>query len=542
MGREAQPPHSRLTPRLEADLHRINFYRFCQLLEKLNPDRPLMGSTSHPGDDPVRFAPHPGMGFPASELKAVEYDEDNDSKPPLIRTTFMGMYGVDSPLPTAYLDDITQRREGHEALQGFLDIFSHRILTQFYRIWRKYSYPATFEPGGTDSISQSLLGLVGLGIPGTAEHIATPVSRFLSLLGVLQQPGKTQEGMQALVTLLAPDTTVKVSQLYRAEQQLTALGEVLQGLELKHLSQLDTLRTLMHNSAARLENSDGITSTRPDIQPGIRLPATAMNSAAASTKDLAGSPPEDTSASVVKWVYAALPEHQANAKALAAIPNQVKKWKFFAAGMCTMLVVSTVTLWSWQFLNRPVPLQTQLAASLAPLPASLTPEQLDMWRQRAPLPQVLITQTQQQLARLGKLPPDWNIEYSRQLLEQVRVLWPEQAKPLIQQWQQQLNAAALPTEQLNGWSQGMATLQKLSDRLNALDGQKGKYLTVSELKSVVFSAMQSFNQSIPAEEQLRVLSQNPAGEPLPAAARAQLEMHLKELIARYAEIKQDALK
>ena len=60
-------------------------------------------------------------------------------------------------MPTAYLDDITQRREGHEALQGFLDIFSHRILTQFYRIWRKYSYPATFEPGGTDTISQSLL-------------------------------------------------------------------------------------------------------------------------------------------------------------------------------------------------------------------------------------------------------------------------------------------------------------------------------------------------------------------------------------------------
>lgn len=211
MGREAQSPYSRLTPRLEADLHRINFYRLCQLLEKMDPGRPLMGSTSHPADDPVRFAPHPGMGFPASELKTVEYGEDDDSQPPVIRALFMGMYGVDSPLPTAYLDDITQRREGHDALQGFLDIFSHRILTQFYRIWRKYSYPATFELGGTDSISQSLLGLVGLGIPGTATHIATPISRFLSLLGVLQQPGKTQEGMQALVSLLAPDTTVQVS-------------------------------------------------------------------------------------------------------------------------------------------------------------------------------------------------------------------------------------------------------------------------------------------------------------------------------------------
>lgn len=211
MGREAQSPYSRLTPRLEADLHRINFYRLCQLLEKMDPGRPLMGSTSHPADDPVRFAPHPGMGFPASELKTVEYGEDDGSQPPVIRALFMGMYGVDSPLPTAYLDDITQRREGHDALQGFLDIFSHRILTQFYRIWRKYSYPATFELGGTDSISQSLLGLVGLGIPGTAAHIATPISRFLSLLGVLQQPGKTQEGMQALVSLLAPDTTVQVS-------------------------------------------------------------------------------------------------------------------------------------------------------------------------------------------------------------------------------------------------------------------------------------------------------------------------------------------
>jgi type VI secretion system protein VasL len=38
-------------------------------------------------------------------------------------------------------------------------------------------------------------------------------------------------------------------------------------------------------------------------------------------------------------------------------------------------------------------------------------------------------------------------------------------------------------------------------------------MTVSELKSVVFSAMQSFNQAIPAEEQLRALSQTPAGKP-----------------------------
>lgn len=65
-------------------------------------------------------------------------------------------------------------------------------------------------------------------------------------------------------------------------------------------------------------------------------------------------------------------------------------------------------------------------------------------------------------------------------------------------------------------------------------------MTVSELKSVVFSLRQSFNQSMPAEEQLRVLSENPAGVPLSAAARSQLAMYLKQLAARYVEIKQNA--
>ncbi|MGL4430101.1 MAG: VasL domain-containing protein [Silvania sp.] len=341
---------------------------------------------------------------------------------------------------------------------------------------------------------------------------------------------------------LLPLNYSDLSPLYRAEQLLTGLGEVLQRLELKHLSQLDTLRTLMHNSAVRLENSHGITSTGPNIQPCTVLPTTVMSDATAASRDLAGGPDEDflVPGSAVNWVYVAQPEQQPNVEVLAAMSTPVKKWKSFAAGMCTMLVISFAAMWGWQCYHQPDPLQTQLTASLASFTAPLTPEQQRMLRQQSPLPKDLIAQTQQQLARLDKLPPDWNIAYSRQLIEQARVLWPEQVKPVELHWQQQLTAAALPTERLNSWYQGMTTLQKLSDRLNGLDEQKGKYMTVSELKSVVFSIRQSFNQSIPAEEQLRVLSENPAGVPLPAAARSQLEMHLKQLAARYAEIKQNA--
>lgn len=222
------------------------------------------------------------------------------------------------------------------------------------------------------------------------------------------------------------------------------------------------------------------------------------------------------------------------------VPGPMKKWKSFVAGMGTMLVISALALWGWQYLHRTDPLQAQLAASLSPLPVPLSPEQLKTLRQQSSLPKTAIAQTQQQLALLDKLSPDWSMTYSRKLTEQAEMLWPEQAKPLVQQWQQQRNAAALPTEQLNGWHQGMATLEKLGHRLNGLDEQKGKYMTVSELKSVVFSAMQSFNQSIPAEEQLRRLSQYPAGNVLPEGEKTQLELHLKQLATRYAQIKQDA--
>ncbi|MBJ2228481.1 type VI secretion system baseplate subunit TssG [Pseudomonas simiae] len=216
MEREPQSAYSRLKAgglldALQDQVAEANLYRFCQLLERALPGHPPLGSTAHPADDAVRFRPDPGMGFPASELKAIETDDAHPERPATVRTRLLGLYGVDSPLPTVFLDDIAQRREGHEALEAFLDIFNHRIFTQFYRIWRKYSYPATFEAGGTDATSQCLLGLIGLGIPGTAQQIATPVSRFLALLSVMRLPTRNAEGITALVKLLAPNTQAQVT-------------------------------------------------------------------------------------------------------------------------------------------------------------------------------------------------------------------------------------------------------------------------------------------------------------------------------------------
>lgn len=174
------------------------------------------------------------------------------------------------------------------------------------------------------------------------------------------------------------------------------------------------------------------------------------------------------------------------------------------------------------------------------IPATLTPAQLDALRQHAPIPQSLFADTQQQLVRLGQLPPDWNIDYRRQLVEQAQSLWPEQAKPLAQQWLRQLNAASIPTENLNGWHQGMTKLQQLSNQLSGLDGHKGKYMTVSELKSSVFGMITSFQQTEPTEEQLRQINLLPVGSPRRQQLIRQLEQHLRSQIYTLGQMKNSA--
>ena len=182
---------------------RFNFYRFCQLIEQTTHRCPGAGRT--PDDDPVRFRPHPHLGFPAGELKRTETDPDHPDIPPTVRTNFFGLYGVDSPLPAAIIDDINQGRDGADTMAAFLDIFNHRLMTQFYRIRKKYSYPATFEDGGTDTISQSLMALAGI-----THSQGIPSSRLLAILPSLLHPTHTAEGIAAVIRSQAPNTGVKV--------------------------------------------------------------------------------------------------------------------------------------------------------------------------------------------------------------------------------------------------------------------------------------------------------------------------------------------
>ncbi|CAI1050780.1 VasL domain-containing protein [Serratia entomophila] len=343
-----------------------------------------------------------------------------------------------------------------------------------------------------------------------------PVHARIEILAGLSQ--RLQQ-FQRTQTLVYTD----LGALYQAEKSLTAINEALQRLELKHQTGLDALRQQFHIAAVRLENNASDTG-RVSPSPDILRPAAIV----------LRENEEDPSH---RWVYVVQPAQEPRINVVPARAG--KPWKSFVAGMLTMLLTGGLLWWGHTILTDH-PQQKALMASVAQMSAPLSEEALLTLHQNNPLwlkeNTQWIKQTQQQLEQLAAMSPDWPLAHGTALVRQVQMLWPDTAvaEAVSQQWQRKLEASAASPDSLWSWQRGMTQLQQLADQLNHLDGQKGKYMTVSELKSQVFAITQAFNQTVPVEEQLRQLAQQPADNPEPVALRKQTAQHLKQLLARYA--------
>jgi ImpA domain protein. len=137
------------------------------------------------------------------------------------------------------------------------------------------------------------------------------------------------------------------------------------------------------------------------------------------------------------------------------------------------------------------------------------------------------------------LPPYWPLQYGSQLIEQTRHLYPNTklAEEMSADWQSRLKANSLPEANINGWNQGMTELNRLQNRLNQLDEKKGRYMTVSELKTAVFSISQAFNNAVPVEELIRQIQTFPQDQPLSRGLLNRADLQLKQLNNSYMIVK-----
>jgi type VI secretion system protein ImpH len=139
---------------------RFSFYQAIQWLQRLYAESARVGREGPADRECVRLRPSASLSFPPSDLERAEKIPDQDRV--LLTTTFLGLYGSDSPLPYAYVEHVAQialEPQG-ERVRAFLDILHHRLLSLLYRAWRKYR-PAPQRAGKLDPTFTRVLSFIG---------------------------------------------------------------------------------------------------------------------------------------------------------------------------------------------------------------------------------------------------------------------------------------------------------------------------------------------------------------------------------------------
>jgi type VI secretion system protein ImpH len=206
-------PDHPLASRVLHEPRAFEFFQLLHLIERLIPDRPATGEHGPPAREPVRLRPCLDLVFPSADLDRADWRETLAGDGQLrLTTTFFGLYGSDSPLPTHFTEKLLQGVEEDGRVRDFVDLFHHRVLSLFYRVWKKYRYYVVFRPKGDDPISQAVRGLLGIATPDTAERLGVPPVRLFRYAGLFTQRPRSAVGLEGLLQDYFGDTPVEIEQ------------------------------------------------------------------------------------------------------------------------------------------------------------------------------------------------------------------------------------------------------------------------------------------------------------------------------------------
>jgi len=84
--------------------------------------------------DRFRIIPAVELAFPASDMKRAYLDAKGNI---IIETTYLGLYGVNAPLPFYFLEVASRADEKGEVFRSFLNIFNNRIYQLLFETWKR---------------------------------------------------------------------------------------------------------------------------------------------------------------------------------------------------------------------------------------------------------------------------------------------------------------------------------------------------------------------------------------------------------------------
>lgn len=193
---ESAPENRRvLEDLLREEATGFQFFQAVRLLERLRPDKGKVGEFTDPAEEVAHFKVRPSLAFPAAEVHSIDLPTDPEERTEMV-ANFMGLVGPLGVMPLEYTQLVAaEASSGNKALADFLNIFEHRMISLFYRAWKKNRFTVNYEEqAGSDALTQHLFDFVGLGLDSFRGHLPFDDRTLLYYANLLQ----SQRGAVAL--------------------------------------------------------------------------------------------------------------------------------------------------------------------------------------------------------------------------------------------------------------------------------------------------------------------------------------------------------
>jgi type VI secretion system protein ImpH len=208
-----------LLAKLSAGGKEYGFFQAVRLLKLLDDVR-------------VDYRPFLGLSFPGTDIASIELMGPKHVR---ITASFLGLYGVTSPLPTFYTEDLlAEYRDGGKACREFLDMLTNRLYDLFYQAWLKHQLPFKLYEAHSETYQRYLYAFAGLAEPKVRAQIRDN-HRILRYLGIFNQQRKTLSDLTTLLRDYFKNKYIEIQPcvLYFqpiAADQLTRLGQACSSL------------------------------------------------------------------------------------------------------------------------------------------------------------------------------------------------------------------------------------------------------------------------------------------------------------------------
>ncbi len=197
----------------------FSFFQVIRLLKLQarkngNPD-PLSADNKS-----IYIKPELALNFPESDLESVTKREESEIYD--VVATFLGLYGVASPLPTFYTEDLLDEElEARSVQRDFLDIIHNVLYPVFYDAWSKYNLFIKVSEEKDPVCSDRILSLIGLGETSFQKEAPEGMS-LARYAGLLNQFPRSAMGLRAILGDFFGGVNVRIVQCYQRRVKIPA--------------------------------------------------------------------------------------------------------------------------------------------------------------------------------------------------------------------------------------------------------------------------------------------------------------------------------